>query len=143
MNCPLRADDGDGRQGWNQNPNSMDGTTRQDLNGMANTRVLRRVESHDPTLDEPDDEVLRAQRRRRNSTATIRVARTLTSQKQSDTCHVTRTSHEANEQPESSPNNDETCPNYMKKIRKVLMTFGKFVGPGFMVSAPFQSRLER
>jgi metal iron transporter len=137
MNCPLRSDDGDGRQGWNQNPNSMDGTTRQDLNGMANTRVLRRIESHDPTLDEPDDEVLRAQRRRRNSTATIRVARTLTSQAVSETCHVTHTSLEVHKQPNSSPNKCKAFSKYIKKTRKVVTTFGKFVGPGFMVSAPF------
>ncbi|KAF8538723.1 transporter protein Smf2 [Trichophaea hybrida] len=42
MNCPSRTDD-TGREGWNQNPPSLaaDTTTRQDMNGLANSRLRR------------------------------------------------------------------------------------------------------
>ncbi|TVY39780.1 Manganese transporter [Lachnellula subtilissima] len=46
MNCPSRTEEPEG-DGFNQNPSSLaaDLTTRQDLNGIANTRILRRTSS--------------------------------------------------------------------------------------------------
>ncbi|KAJ5595267.1 uncharacterized protein N7459_001475 [Penicillium hispanicum] len=44
MNCPSRTDDTIGHPGWNQNPPpfSPDTTTRNDFNGIANSRVHRK-----------------------------------------------------------------------------------------------------
>lgn len=44
MNCPSRNDDSLEHPGWNQNPPpfSRDTTTRNDLNGIANSRVHRK-----------------------------------------------------------------------------------------------------
>ena len=43
MNCPSRTDDALEHPSWNQNPPSLNGdlTTRQDLNGIVNTREQR------------------------------------------------------------------------------------------------------
>ena len=43
MNCPSRVDEPEGT-GYNQNPNALaaDLTTREDLNGIANERELKR-----------------------------------------------------------------------------------------------------
>jgi len=47
MNYPSRTDD-TGREGWNQNPPSLaaDTTTRQDLNGLANSRLRQDDDSY-------------------------------------------------------------------------------------------------
>lgn len=44
MNCPSRTDDTLEHPGWNQNPSSLspDTTTRNDFNGIANSRVHRK-----------------------------------------------------------------------------------------------------
>lgn len=43
MNCPSRTDEIPSHPEWNQNPPFLTGdlTTRQDLNGLINTRVIR------------------------------------------------------------------------------------------------------
>lgn len=55
MNCPSRTDEPEGT-GMNQSPNALAGdlTTRADLNGMANARMLRR--STDVVEPLPDSE---------------------------------------------------------------------------------------
>ncbi|KAJ5616765.1 hypothetical protein N7537_001879 [Penicillium hordei] len=52
MNCPSRTDDPLLHDGWNQNPRflSPDLTTRQDLNGISNTRENKDDESGPGTL---------------------------------------------------------------------------------------------
>jgi hypothetical protein len=43
MNCPSRTDETIDHEGWNQNPSRLaaDLTTRQDLNGITNSRAQR------------------------------------------------------------------------------------------------------
>lgn len=52
MNCPSRTDDTLLHDGWNQNPRllSPDLTTRQDLNGISNTRENKDDDSGPGTL---------------------------------------------------------------------------------------------
>lgn len=99
---------------------------------MANTRILRRIESIDPVLFLSHDEVPDAQRPRKYSAGTVRLARTFTGQSL-PRGHVNRMPSGCDD------TNDETkCPSQLAKIpakaRNVLVTFAKFVGPGFMVS---------
>ena len=49
MNCPSRTDEPEGT-GMNQSPPALAAalTTRADLNGMANSRVLRRSDEREP-----------------------------------------------------------------------------------------------
>src|SRR5690348_15564727 len=44
MNCPSRTDDTDGREGWNQSPNLLAGTTREDFNGRTNATARRSLD---------------------------------------------------------------------------------------------------
>ena len=44
MNCPSRTDDTDGREGWNQSPNLLAGTTRADFNGRTNATARRSLD---------------------------------------------------------------------------------------------------
>ena len=75
MNCPSRTDNPNGREGWNQSPNLHSGTTREDFNGMANARVLRRIEPGEPVSNNPDDEISDAQRPQKNAAPTVKIAR--------------------------------------------------------------------
>jgi len=133
MNCPSRTDNPSGREGWNQSPNLHSGTTREDFNGMANARVLRRIEPSEPPQIKSDNEVPDPQKPRKHSAATVRIARTLTSQSGDDDDVNTR-----NVQRDDSSNNKKPFSSalFFSKARKVLVTFGKFVGPGFMVRTP-------
>ena len=133
MNCPSRTDNTDGREGWNQSPNLLSATTREDFNGMANTRILRRIESNDPVLLVSDDLVPDAQRPRKNSVATVRLAKALTSQSLREG-HVGSIPSGCDD-----PKDQTKCPpqlaKFLTKARDVLVTFSKFIGPGFMVSS--------
>jgi metal iron transporter len=108
----------------------LSGTTREDFNGMANTRILRRIDSSDPVLLLSNDDVPDAQRPRKNSTATIRIASTLTSQHPGHVSGV----HSGSDIAGSGTNIQSRLANLLTKTRNILIKFSKFVGPGFMVS---------
>ena len=102
----------------NQNPNPLSPalTTNEDLNGMANLKVLRRFNSVEHvTEDEPFD----------NSDP-----------------HPDKTTVVAQGQVEESreiepselSGDDRPRGSVVRRLRNTLVTFGKFVGPGFMVS---------
>jgi metal iron transporter len=133
MNCPSRTDNADGRDGWNQSPNLLSATTREDFNGMANTRILRRIESNDPVLFVSNNEVPDAQRPRKTSAAAVRLVKALTSQSL-HRGHVNRMPSGCDDS-----NNQTKCPptlaKFLTKARNILVTFSKFIGPGFMVSS--------
>lgn len=122
MNCPHRPDNGNGREGWNQSPNLLSGTTREDFNGKANTRVLRGVESTNSASLKSTDEVPHVQRPPQSSDRS------------------TLTGPNAEKRPVKSKffgrhnSRDDTC-GFISKTRKFMVTLGKFVGPGFMVCA--------
>jgi metal iron transporter len=100
---------------------------------MANTRVLRRIEPGDPAFISSDEKVPDAQRPRKNSAATVRIARTLTGQSV-DENHLNPDALYGND---SSNDRKYFClPSFFSKAGKVLVTFCKFVGPGFMVGTP-------
>jgi metal iron transporter len=133
MNCPSRTDNPSGREGWNQSPNLHSGTTREDFNGIANTRVLRRADPGEPVLTKSDEEVPDPQGPRKNSVATVKIARTSIMQS-GDNDHVNLSTLHCED---SSDNKKGSClPPFFSKVRKVLVTFAKFVGPGFMVRTP-------
>lgn len=138
MNCPSRTEEPEGT-GYNQNPSSLaaDLTTRQDLNGIANTRVLRRIATGDiESVVEhvPDDA--------KKHDAAMMAKRVLTSDG-----HVDRhlTGFEAVDLAEGGGGRgiDEARGRFLaatvwfKRLRKVVLKFGKFVGPGFMISVAY------
>lgn len=130
MNCPSRTDNPNGREGWNQSPNLHAGTTREDFNGMANTRVLRRIDPGDPAFIDSDEKVSEAQRPRKASTAAVKITTMSTSQSVDEN----QVNPGALHCDDSSDNRMRSyLPSFFPKTRKVLATFIKFVGPGFMV----------
>jgi metal iron transporter len=105
----------------NQNPNALSPalTTRHDLNGMANLKVCRRLSSIEHTTeDEPDDD----------------------SDAQRDKAAVVGTGQVGESQtPELGLGGDGPKESIARRLRDVIVTFGKFVGPGFMVSCPLHA----
>jgi metal iron transporter len=131
MNCPSRTEEPEGT-GFNQNPSSLsaDLTTRNDLNGIANARVLRRITNSDvkSVVENEPDEIAA---RKKETAEMAEVA-------------LTSVGSHVGQRPAMSSFGDEgadgesvgafgVLKQWIMQSRKVLMHFGKFVGPGFMV----------
>ncbi|KAG9243292.1 natural resistance-associated macrophage protein-domain-containing protein [Calycina marina] len=116
MNCPSRTDEPEG-MGMNQSPPSLSAelTTRADLNGMANSRALRRSEEGEPYLvvDSNDDEPGRG-----NSGVV-----------------VTEGVGEDGDGPSKSGGGGVV--NRLMRARDVVKKFGKFMGPGMMIAVAY------
>jgi len=133
MNCPSRTDEPEGT-GFNQNPNCLAGdlTTRNDLNGIVNSRVLRRDATIDVSIEDVVEDDLRDRKKETAVTATV-----LTS----ETGHVQvpgMTTFDAVEDSGEDRGVGERVRvqwpmTLFMRSRKVMMKFGKFLGPGFMV----------
>jgi metal iron transporter len=146
MNCPSRTDEPEGT-GFNQNPNFLAEalTTRNDLSGIANSRLLRRNVTTDVIIEhaaegEPEPRHL-PHRKKETETKTeaIVMARGLTSQ----AGHVQVPGMSPIDAVEDS-GEDQSIGGRVRihwprmafmRLRKVVMKFGKFLGPGFMVCA--------
>jgi metal iron transporter len=137
MNCPSRTEEHEG-DGFNQNPSALsaDLTTREDLNGIANARILRRLassESEQAVEHVPDDDVAS------RPNANVKGEAALTSQSEatrrgegtgvSSTFNVLEGGSGGGGH---GPKRDMAM-KWVKNIQNFCMTFGRFVGPGFMV----------
>ena len=131
MNCPSRTEPV-ALPGHNQSPNLLAAelTTRQDLSGIANSRVLRRIEGADEHLDD-DPGGVRDRGKEKDSVRTESQVATRMS--------TLAASHFVDENGSESGGRARgkgglgILRNRFMKLRSVVMTFGKFVGPGFMV----------
>lgn len=135
MNCPSRTDEPEG-DGFNQNPSALsaDLTTRNDLNGLANSRVLRRIpdlaidEAVEPVPDESTE---------RKKAASFGYMKDVASGTSSGR-HVVEGSRMGTTVVGSSSTGGGGYQGrvslYYKRARKAVITYGKFVGPGMMVS---------
>ena len=131
MNCPSRTDEPEGT-GFNQNPNALaaDLTTRQDLNGRTNSRILRRIASsevEDVVEDEPGDSQERDNGNEKRVEGVVESVVTLTG-----LSHVGRP-RETLEVSEGAGRGGNHLNKYSTSVLKAVKKFGKFVGPGFMV----------
>jgi metal iron transporter len=131
MNCPSRTEEPEGT-GFNQNPSSLsaDLTTRNDLNGIANARVLRRIASSgvkSVVEHEPDEIAARKQE-------TAEMAEVALTSVSSHVGQRPAMSSFGGEGADGEPMGAfGVSKEWIMRLRKVLMHFGKFVGPGFMV----------
>lgn len=132
MNCPSRTEEPEDT-GMNQNPNALaaDTTTREDLNGIANSRVLRRIASQEveaPRIEGTDDV-----ERMKGGNALKKI---LTNKMQGHVGGCDRRTDDVHQGDACSggENNRNAVGKEFRRLCKVVMTFGKFVGPGFMVS---------
>ncbi|MCJ1463212.1 hypothetical protein MMC07_001817 [Pseudocyphellaria aurata] len=141
MNCPSRTDEPLVPDGWNQNPPrlSADLTTREDLNGMANLRTQRSSASH---VDEVQAGEVRDSASE-NRPPGLR-ARNHSIEVRSKSFAVQVFSPASPSQGLSSSVTLDTLPSsrntgwgYLQHVGRVLKKFGKFIGPGFMVSVAY------
>ncbi|RDL39714.1 Transporter protein Smf2 [Venustampulla echinocandica] len=147
MNCPSRTDEPEGT-GFNQNPSSLsaDLTTRQDLNGMANARVLRRISSSEVRAMEdlePDRELQEDTNKGHAVVKGVAAGKIQAASSPSD-AHGSRAGAEGGEGSGSahrSANERRRYHNYavnrFMRIRKFMVNFARFIGPGFMISVAY------
>jgi metal iron transporter len=146
MNCPSRTDEPEGT-GFNQNPSALaaDLTTRQDLNGIANSRILRRMqdaEIENLELDDPDGSTSKGGKGKETAVETMKNSHVKYSHVGYSHVGSPATAvldfdgvHEDYGVGSGSGGNRGTnvSAKCLMRLRKVMVTFGKFVGPGFMV----------
>lgn len=142
MNCPSRTDEVPGGDGRNQNPPSLAGdlTTRQDLNGIANLRVQRHHES-DPNADRM--EVVN----NREDSCPVEPFSEKGTSSSSGSKRMKNTSKDHGSTEDMLPGApDRIVPrlhplgrigSYGVQAWKVVRKFGRFVGPGFMISVAY------
>lgn len=148
MNCPSRTDEPLEGDGYNQNPNALanDLTTREDLNGRANGRALRRsredegVESINDLMEDTSDGVrMPREKGVRGGVGGDGVESGGGEDEKNG--HVVDHSTTATFQNENRERGRRdyarTCIHVSRdqfvKMKQVLVKFAKFVGPGFMV----------
>jgi metal iron transporter len=157
MNQTSRTDEPyEGDDGLNQSPNALsnDLTTNQDLNGIANSRTRRSSEDEtrddsghtitevDPPTPEPDrvkgtQQNLAVAYGDRASGQSPGVKQTSlgTAQVLGDDLRQGGDGADA-----SFVTKDGGSP--LQRVKRTLVTFGKFVGPGFMVSVAYSKHIQ-
>ena len=159
MNCPSRVDETLEHHGWNQSPPALaaDATTRQDLNGLANSRRHRHhkngygidpVHDEEPRkswmsgmADDPADADSNASAKGVNRCAS-EVPLPLSNQPQSRTTSVHLAARQSLQQlgPDGSSSHRRRYTRITNRLRHLwgLATkFAKFIGPGFMISVAY------
>lgn len=149
MNCPSRVDETLENEGWNQNPPSLaaDLTTRQDLNGIANSR-RQRDHKQDHNGDESRDWMARADSQgdaEQNPAATGDKHR-------GDPAPPPARSHSSTASPGGGapptehfnvyPSRGQPSRGAGLKLRlhgllRVFTKFARFIGPGFMIAVAY------
>ncbi|KAL3424503.1 metal ion transporter metal ion transporter [Phlyctema vagabunda] len=147
MNCPSRTDEPEGT-GKNQQPNALaaDLTTRQDLNGLANARLLRREMNIDGIDDAtvletragtmPREESLEKGRRAVPEYGHHVPPSTPTSTAMGANA-TELTAQEGGRGRGGGGNGPQIPTGWLMKMRKTMLTFFKFVGPGFMIAVAY------
>lgn len=153
MNRPSRTDEPPASDGYNQSPPqfSNDLTTNQDLNGISNTRTLRREQDR-ATEDSgrTDSDPPRAVPDGKDGTS-VRVVDTGVSRLSLGTGNSQIRAAEPSE-PSGNPlrvgnrrtsqSGDGSYPGHVSQLSRVkhaIITFGKFIGPGFMVAVAYST----
>ena len=147
MNCPSRTDEPPKHEGWNQNPPRLaaDLTTREDLNGMVNLRNQRNT---DKAEDESDMELPELELPPSNVSERLPGTRGLVPLSETSGKPSTEALPSTFKNPKRSTTADSTTSvlhqppspiflSYFRRIGGVLVKFGKFVGPGFMISVAY------
>ena len=138
MNCPSRTDEVPEHDGWNQNPPSLTGdlTTRADLNGISNARLQRDHSNSGETVDPEISDVIPdhpVQRVLHDPPASVLRDSEKEDQKVNESaCYV---SYDVSIPPIATSEEGKTC--LVRRLWLILVKFGKFIGPGFMVSVAY------
>ncbi|KAL3477135.1 natural resistance-associated macrophage protein-domain-containing protein [Aspergillus californicus] len=130
MNCPSRTDDTLEHPGWNQNPSPLnaDSTTREDFNGMANSKVHRR---HSPgTAGEAGISV--AERPCPNSDGDEPGLKPTPSRGA-----VTAYPGHQPEETSDLPRKPSYISSVYSRVIQSIVKFSRFVGPGFLIAVAY------
>ncbi len=156
MNCPSRTDEPPESDGYNQNPNALsnDLTTNQDLNGLANSRELRRTDppsilsAGDGVEEEEEEEGSGGlddlsgsrSRGREAKVAAGPVVESLVSMPASSLSPaVGAAAGSGNDDVGSRATGCGGVAGVRARVTKGLVNFGKFVGPGFMIAVAYST----
>ena len=147
MNCPSRTDEQPENERWNQNPPRLaaDLTTREDLNGTVNRRTQRCTDSADvgPAIELPEFELPPDHGLEQPLGDASLLPLSETSGKQSaEPCDCAPKRPRLSTTRISNPPLLPCCPrsriiSSFRRLGAVLVNFGKFVGPGFMISVAY------
>ncbi|KAL5340480.1 natural resistance-associated macrophage protein-domain-containing protein [Aspergillus crustosus] len=132
MNCPSRTDDTLQNPGWNQNPPPLnaDATTREDFNGMANSKAYR---GHTSGIGDGGIAV---------------TERTIPPQDGDEPGPKTSTrggviSEYSGQQPERNSESPRrffqsfSISTYYSRVIESIVKFSRFVGPGFLIAVAY------
>ena len=141
MNCPSRTDEPPPDAGWNQNPPTLaaDLTTRQDLNGIVNARSRHSLKSicteehgQVPIQLEPlQDAAVPSHYTKAMADGDGERGRGISTPSPHDGFLGT-----PNNRPDA-PQSQVRPPVGLAKIWQIMLKFGKFVGPGFMIAVAY------
>lgn len=160
MNRPSRTDEPYEGEGYNQSPNylSNDLTTNQDLNGIANTRALRRGEAlsiENAGQSDDEDKGLSDADVPKEGPRAAAVMPSMTgrspdkgaSRRIAGSAAPVPTDREGGDEDGDGDGGGDRAPRgshgrqnargLLHRIKTVVTTFGKFVGPGFMISVAY------
>lgn len=141
MNCPSRVDEEALPNGWNQSPSPLALQTNNDMNGRANTR---RQHDHRIQLSNPMDHILPI-----DGEAVPRTKGKLHELGYSETAVDGVVSEEGDEDVSRAGTSEKevegkrrsgfaaTAGGKLRQLKKRLVKFGGFVGPGFMISVAY------
>jgi len=138
MNCPSRTDEPEGT-GMNQSPNTLaaDLTTRADLNGMANSRMLRRQNSREiERMVEEESGDFEDGKHEYFVTGRILSSQTSESGLGNPTVVVEGNHGNGGHRVAGAGAGADVTPSSslgLRRLRDVVMKFGRFIGPGMMV----------
>lgn len=145
MNCPSRVDETLDHDGWNQNPPPLaaDLTTRQDLNGLANSTQRR-----DHKQNQNDDEASSWMARDDspgNAERDLPAPKTQSDggahRPPSDRSHYSARPTAAESRPadlsRGKPSGSLHRKGFIGNMAHVLTKFAKFIGPGFMIAVAY------
>ncbi|KAL2866613.1 NRAMP family metal ion transporter [Aspergillus lucknowensis] len=132
MNCPSRTDDTIQHPGWNQNPPPLnaDSTTREDFNGMANSKVYR---GH--TFGGPDDRSVSALECSSPCDGDDRGPKT--SPPGGAIPAFSGHQPERNSESPRRPYRLFSLNSVSTRIIQSIVKFGRFVGPGFLIAVAY------
>lgn len=140
MNCPSRTDEPLENNGWNQSPPRLaaDLTTRQDMNGMVNLRALRGLDlqiSSDHS-DEAQDRFPDPPYSKPTLGEYLGNDKGNSASKVKGEPSISRTSS-TSDRPEMNRSEKSGFLGYIYHAGSIVAKFGRFVGPGFMVSVAY------
>lgn len=137
MNCPSRTDEDVDRPGWNQNPpaSAADLTTRQDFNGIVNSRAKldRDCMLKEEAKNEVNDDHMKDRPPRPD--LPTRTSRDLTDNEQRQNPREPPRGLTARFS--NFPLPQWKLPPPAQRFGQIIVKFGRFIGPGFMVAVAY------